>query len=409
MTVAAEICEVQFHQDLVDTTMEFETSDHGPDVLSVDQIELSEKQQSPVGKQDADYRQVTIAEDVLSKRNVATAFSPECTQKASFLESPQDDVDEQMDRATSVGEPVAAPNETRTVRAKCIAECVLLTIATLFFLIVLAAVAVNEEFQYGYLVGLGFNRSMKETTDRLYLQVTPISWNHLIAKVVVSLWQVTWICYAWSFRCRPNTTSTIPQTVYLLYVSAKMSAVIWAVLWLNLYPGVSFVFVVFEVVVISVAFRKHSIHFHKLSQQGQGPSKIDVWLTRVIVANGFVMYATSLALDTLLVFGVIVQYDAAVSSGSTGILLLVILACILVIYSIGENTVLDKYFRHIYVVYPVVIWFLIGSLFGHWKVETEKTTSIISLLVLLTAAFFSLSRSSLLSFSPFLEDINKRE
>lgn len=216
--------------------------------------------------------------------------------------------------------------------------------------------------------------------------MTPTSWNYFIKAAVVLLWQATWICYAWSFLCRPNTMSTIPQSVYLLYTCAKLSIAIWTFLWLSFYPSVSFPFVLIAAVAISVAFRKHNVYFHQLSRQSEGPSKVDIWLTRTIVENGLALYATSLALDTLVVFGIIMQYYAGVSAIDTAVVFLSVMACALVVYSLAENTVLYKYFCHVYVVHPVVIWFLIGTLAGHWGIENEKTSASISLFVLLLAA-----------------------
>ena len=47
----------------------------------------------------------------------------------------------------------------------------------------------------------------------------------------------------------------------------------------------------------------------------------------------------------------------------------------LVVYFILENTVLYRFLRYVFSVYPVVIWALIGVVSEHWGVQGEERNS----------------------------------
>ena len=137
-------------------------------------------------------------------------------------------------------------------------------------------------------------------------------------------------------------------------------------------------------------------------------TKYDTILTRILVLNGLCILATWTTIANLLNFGIVLQYSADVSAATVGTISLSLLTVVVAIYFSLENTILDKYVRYVFVVYPVVIWALIGVLADHWGKPGEKRNSVFALVLLLATAVLAFIRVGLFFIFVYFRPLKKR-
>ena len=173
---------------------------------------------------------------------------------------------------------------------------------------------------------------------------------------------------------------------------------IWLYVWANSLGQVSFAVIVLAWLLLVGSIGVQSHHVYKITPvlQSQPKYKIDLWITRLLVTNGLVVHATWLAVATHINLGVVLQYFAGVASGTTGTIVLWVLSLVVLGYFALENTILDRYTRFIFMVYPVLIWALTGVLSAHWGKETPNTNpSILTAMLLVLAVVLFLARAVL--------------
>ena len=243
---------------------------------------------------------------------------------------------------------------------------------------------------------IGFANSTAQVSNEFYLQITPAGYTFAIWGVIYA-WQVLWLLYAWSFVFRPSAPRTISWIALLLYTLNNVGNVVWLYVWANSLGQVSFAVIVLAWLLLVGAIGVQSYHVYKITPvlQSQPKYKIDLWITRLLVTNGLVVYATWLTVATHINLGVVLQYFAGVASGTTGTIVLWVLSLVVLGYFALENTILDPYTRFIFMVYPVLIWALTGVLSAHWGKETPNTNPLLTAMLLVLAVVLFLARALL--------------
>ena len=270
-----------------------------------------------------------------------------------------------------------------------------LVVTTVFLLVVfiisgLAAVQDASRF--------GFKNSTADVSNSFFLQTTPAGWTFAIWGIIYT-WQALWLLYAWSFPFRPSTPRTISWIVLLLYTSNNINIIIWLYVWGNNRTDISFAFVLLTAVFLWAGVIVETVHLYKLAptMNTELKSKIDLWISRLLVTNGLVIYATWVTIATLLNFGIVLQYFANVTPITTGVVVQWLLTLVIVGYFTLENTILDRFARFIFMFYPVLIWALSGVLSAHWGQENPNTNPLLTLLLLLLAIILFITRGILVT------------
>ena len=277
---------------------------------------------------------------------------------------------------------------------------VCLVVATVFLLAVFIISAISATPDASK---FGFANSTGDVSNEFYLQTTPASWTFSIWGVIFT-WQALWMLYAWSFAFRPSTPRAISWLTLLLYSCANINTIIWLFVWGNNHTDVSFAFVFLTWAFLWAGIWMQGVHLHR-----QAPAmmssvfkyKIDLWITRLLVTNGLVIYATWVTVATLLNFGIVLQYFADVNEVTTGAVVVWLLSLVAISYFALENTILDRYARFIFMVYPVLIWALSGVTSAHWDKEDPDTNPVLTLLLLLLAIVLLLTRAVLVTIFAF--------
>ena len=247
-----------------------------------------------------------------------------------------------------------------------------------------------------------FTNSTAEVSNMFYLQITPTGWTVSILGIIYT-WQALWLLYAWSFVFRPSTPRTVSWITLLLYSCGNICNIIWIFVWGNNYPQVAFPFIFFIWAFLVAAISVETYHLNKVSpvMLSKKKYKIDLWITRLLVPNGLVIYATWLTTASHINLGIVLQYYANVSAITAGATMLWLLSALTIIYFALENTVLDRYARFIFMVYPVLIWALSGVMSAHWGKEDPDTNPVLTLLLLLLSIGLLIARITLVTIFAF--------
>lgn len=249
----------------------------------------------------------------------------------------------------------------------------------------------------------GFPNGTRNVSDAYYTEITPDYWTFSIWGIIFA-WQALWILYGWSFFLRsvflkgPAFMGTISLIVYPLYTIANALNIVWIYLWGNDLPQAGFpiLIIISFFLWCAIAVQVYYLYkiAHTLPDQRLTWFKIDYYVTQGLVVNGLIIYATWTTIATLVNFTIVLQYygddyDATDVATVSLVLLIVELA----VYFTLENTVLDRFLRFSFLVYPVVIWALSGIVSGHYDDDEESDRNhIFSLVLLILASILFVAR-----------------
>ena len=238
----------------------------------------------------------------------------------------------------------------------------------------------------------GFANTTALVSNEFYLQITPAGWTFAIWRIVFA-WQLLWIIYALSFVFRSSAPLTVSRTSQLLYLCANVGTIVWLYVWGNNLPQIPLPGIA---PLCLAAAGVQAVHIYRLTSSLQN-NKIDLWITRLLVTNGLAIYATWSTVATLINLGIVLQYYAGFTAGTTGTLVLWMLSFIELGYFALENTVLDRFTRFIFVVYPTFIWALSGVLSAHWGKEVPDTNPLLTLILLVFSVVLFIVRAILVA------------
>ena len=242
----------------------------------------------------------------------------------------------------------------------------------------------------------GVKNNTKVVSDQYYTQITPADFGHYIWNVII-LVQVLWLCYAWSFACRPKAKRTIAVSVYWLYAPANASSVAWLYLWGNYYIGGALVLLVATNVFLYASLGLLCFHFHRcFSSDFTKPSREDYWLTWIFAVNGIGLFATWTTALSFANVSAVLQYFAGLNATNSGTVSLVVLTVTIATYFVLENTIFDRFARYVLCVYPVVMWWLIAVLGAHWSQKNRGRNAIYTLVLLIVVIALAAVRIALI-------------
>lgn len=228
----------------------------------------------------------------------------------------------------------------------------------------------------------------KHTNLYFYIQVTPAGWAFSIWGVIYT-WQGLWIIYAWSFVCRPSVPRTIFTGVYFGYVLVCIANITWIFVWGNeLVTVAAAVLIMFNIVfyptIAMLAFF--------LARATSDAKLYDVWLTRILVLNGLLFYATWTTIASLINLTAAVQYDADYNGSNAAYISLSLLTATVITYFLLENTLFDRYLRYVFAVYPVIIWALSAVLQKKWNSDNPSGVNIFTMVLLIVTVILAVLR-----------------
>ena len=211
---------------------------------------------------------------------------------------------------------------------------------------------------------IGLNDSISGISDDFNTYITPADWTFSIW-FIIYIWQFLWIVYGWTLAFRPTYPLTISPNSLICYSCANISLITFTHIWGNRLPQFSFGILLISAIlmILAVGFEARFLYVQTPESKKRRKFKIDLYLTRILVLNGIVIYATWIIYLTLINLCVIVDFFTDNDGGNVGLSLL---ALFIVVYFNLENVLLDSYLRHVVIVYPVIIWCISGVINIRW-------------------------------------------
>ena len=256
-----------------------------------------------------------------------------------------------------------------------VTEIIVLAVTTFLYVI---TVFINYWSSSDNASALGL-QPVGDVSDKYSLVVTPAGWTFAIWGVIY-VWQFLWLLYGWRFVLRPSSARIIPLLTYVLFSVSCLLNIGWIYAFTNEQLALSFVLLFFIALSLYATIGVSVVVFYyRVEHLKRQEQKVDLVLTTILLHNGLAVYATWTSIATLLNLGFIMQYtgDHRVDETTVGIVILSILLVEEIAWFLLENSVLDRFVRYIFTIYPVLIWALSGVLSNHLgEDDLEKTNSI---------------------------------
>ncbi|XP_064406388.1 uncharacterized protein LOC135351336 [Halichondria panicea] len=261
-------------------------------------------------------------------------------------------------------------SDSTTTKSYRIAELVSLIIATVALVVVfivngLAASPIAAEN--------GLGNGTTAVSNEHCVEITPAGWAFSIWGVIYT-WQALWIVYGWSFVFRPSFPRSIVFLTYNFYTISSIFNIIWTYLWGNDYAQVGYPIIALFSIALYSTISVQAIWLYKMTPTLMTTKyyKIDLYITRFLVLNGILVYTTWLTAATELNFAILLQDYIGYSSQTASTAALSVLTVVIVLYFVLENTILDRFLRFVFIVYPVLIWALSAILSAHWETDSDE-------------------------------------
>lgn len=240
---------------------------------------------------------------------------------------------------------------------KAVLELTLVLLATLAFTV---KVVISIYAWWGDAPSLGLLQSLPKAFEEYKLPISPASWTQ-------SLWLVLFVCellgllFSWRFTLNQN-----PRTIFFGYYPTSALACLlqvgWVYCWCWRLQEVALAIMVVQTLVLAICVGQVSVYLFIIRSDLRFFYACNFKLTRVLILNGSVVYGTLSALLALFNLGAILCENVGLAGETASTIILSLLSSLLFTYFLLENTILDRFLRYVYSIYPVVIWTLLGVL-----------------------------------------------
>ena len=235
-----------------------------------------------------------------------------------------------------------------------------------------AKVVISVYAWFGDPGDVGLTLSIPSALAEYDLPISPAEWVHLLW-LLLFVWEGLWLGWAWLLICRPRYPQTVVIWFYPTFVLACLlhTGCVFALGRQQLELTFVLVTVLTLVLMVGVALLVGHLYYIRGALKDFYPTTF--WLTRIIVLNGIVAYATFSFVSTLFALGAVLSAHANISDQTTSTIVLSLLSSFTVTYFLLEVSILDRFLRHVFTVYPVVLWVLAGVLARVWGLEDQQT------------------------------------
>ncbi|KAK2859503.1 hypothetical protein Q5P01_004123 [Channa striata] len=246
-------------------------------------------------------------------------------------------------------------------------------------------------------------------------QLTPSGWTFSIWTVIY-IWLTAMFAYIIVGLCRKNgygyvycSPAVLPYGFFISWCLNLGFNIGWLLVWDR---GEMIAALVFLILIIctnysTICFTCHGLHVYGAWLKKY--HKTDLWLLRVLVQNGVMIYTTWTTIATLINLTIVLTYNTKLSPKDAATISYSVLTVLLLVWFILENFVLDKHVRYILIIYPVVIWALSGNLDKNYDENSSNQNGIFIAVLLALALVLFVARIILVVWrhlrQPLYEDV----
>ena len=253
--------------------------------------------------------------------------------------------------------------QNKCCQFKLIFEVILVLATTLTYS---SKVVISVYAWWGEYSNIALNVSLQTAFREYALPITPAEWTLALWLVLFTL-EGVWILFSWALIFKQHTPRTITPVFYILFSLACVVHTGWVFAWGKLLQELSLALVTAQTLVLIACVGAVSGYLYFIRGTLRFYYRCNFLLTRVLVLNGTIAYATFSLILVLFNLGAVLTDNANLTGETASTIILSLLSSIVVTYFLLENTVLDRFLRYIFSVYPVVLWTLIGILTEVWE------------------------------------------
>ncbi|XP_028290537.1 uncharacterized protein LOC114454343 [Gouania willdenowi] len=288
-----------------------------------------------------------------------------------------------------------------------ITRALFIVLALAFFITTMVFTALAGPGLYPFLSSTG-NISADFST-----QITPAGWAFSIWGIIYSFLACS-LVFILSGLFRKNaygyiycSPAVLPRAFFITWCLNLGLNVSWLFLWDRRYMVPALVFLC---LIASTNYKMIFLSCYGL--QAYGPwlnkyHKVDLWLYRVLIQNGIAIYATWTTIASLLNLTIVLTSNEGMSQTDAATLSLSILAVMVVVWFILENSYFEKHVRFILSIYPVLIWSLTGVLTKNYNAAAPTRNDIFIAALLAVACVLCASRVVLVIWRQMIQPIFK--
>ncbi|KAM9713088.1 uncharacterized protein ACNS7B_023405 [Menidia menidia] len=266
-------------------------------------------------------------------------------------------------------------------------------------------------------VGIGPYQTTTANVSAVFdTELTPSGWTFNIWSVIY-IWLTSMIIYIVSGLFRKNgygylycSPAVLPYGFFISWCLNLCFNIGWLLVWDRgmMIPALVFLILVICTNYSMIFFTCHGLHVYGAWLKKY--HKVDLWLLRVLVQNGVMIYTTWTTLATLINLTIVLTYDANMSPADAATLSYSLLTVLLLVWFVLENTILDKHMRYICITYLVVIWALSGNLDKNYNASSPSRNGIFIAVLLAVACVLFAVRMILVIWrhfkQPLYEDVD---
>ncbi|TWW70954.1 hypothetical protein D4764_17G0004370 [Takifugu flavidus] len=242
-------------------------------------------------------------------------------------------------------------------------------------------------------------------------QLTPSGWTFNIWSVIY-IWLTAMIIYILSGLCRKNadgyvycSPAVLPYGFFISWCVNLCFNIGWLLVWDRgmMIPALVFLILVICTNYSMMFFICHGLHIygawlHKYQ-------KAELWLLRVLVQNGVMIYTTWTTIATLINLTIVLTYDVKMSPTDAATISYSVLAVVLIVWFLLEQLVLDRYVRYVLIIYPVVIWALSGNMVKNFHANSPNGNGVFIAGLLAVASVLFIVRVGLVVWRHFKQPL----
>ena len=199
-------------------------------------------------------------------------------------------------------------------------------------------------------------------------QVPAEKWIRYGALGVIYPWQLLWIAFCvLQLACKvSNVNVTWKALLTYLFASLLDVALVYATAWGQNKQFYHFALpLAFSVLLVLTLYSLVAMEAYHLYTLAPDINPWSRWAGWIVVLNGMVGYATWISIDAMLdmddvIIKVAEGRTEIKAAGISGTIVLAMIGFLTVVYFLAEATVLDRFLRGVFVVYPIIIWTVSG-------------------------------------------------
>lgn len=253
--------------------------------------------------------------------------------------------------------------EKKFCSCKTVIELVLVLLTTLTYA---AKVAVCVYGWWGEPSRIALQLSLYSAFEKYALPISPPPWTQLLW-LLLFLWEAMWILFSWVLLFKPHAPRLVYPGFYLGFSVVCLLHTGWVFAWARQVPEPSLALVGLQTILLFLCIAVLTAYLYFIRGTFKFYYSCNFWTTRLLVLNGTAAYATFSFLLTLFNIGAVLSKNAELDVRTSSTILLSALSSTIVTYFLLENTILDRFLRYIFAVYPVVLWILVGVLTETWQ------------------------------------------